>query len=186
MVSANRDVVERVQNYIRENLSPRFEPDSALVFLGGSQKTRDGHIYLVMAKETGTGNYGCWTCWNDKVCDLYFGHYDLSYEEAVSILEEFEPILDGQERFILIDNNGDDSPTQFANKTQLLKFAASTLEYFFQTKSDYGNPVRGILKYVSSDMAEKILEDYGYTVTRGTEEDFKRIKEEYEADVLSR
>lgn len=180
MKKADKFVIERVRTYFQEHMKD-YDGERALVFCGGSRRTGDSYIYLVMAKEKNGNNYACWTCWNDKTESLNFGHYNLSYRDAMCVLEEFEPILDGQMRFIVVDNNEYEEPKQFANKTQLFKFAISILEDRFDMEYGYSSPIRQVLQYVSPDMAGNILKDYNYTITSGTEQDFDRILKEFHA-----
>ena len=93
---------------------------------------------------------------------------------------EFEPILDGEEYFIVEDGNGNETPELLANTVQLKKFATGMLRNFFEARSDYGDPVSSLMPYVPAEKIPELLEDYNYTVTRGTMEDYNKILEEHE------
>ena len=96
MKKAKTDVHNRVINYLKENLS-RCDLNNVEVYVGGDPSVGDGHLYLVLAKDKKSRSnkedtYSCWTCWNDKTESLNFGHYDLSKEDAMYTLMEYDPV----------------------------------------------------------------------------------------------
>lgn len=185
MKIASSEVKERVVSYFKEHLDKMCDASSVEVYVGGNPSVGDGHLYLVLAKDkrerlTLGESYDCWTCWNDSTQSLNFGHYHLTKQEALEKLMEFEPILDGEEYFIVEDGNGNETPELLANTVQLKKFATGMLKNFFEARSDYGDPVSSLMPYVPAEKIPELLEDYNYTVTRGTKEDYNKILEEYE------
>lgn len=184
MKKAKIEVHNRVIKYLKENLS-RCDLNDVEVYVGGDPSVGDGHLYLVLAKDKPSkyrkeDTYSCWTCWNDKTESLNFGHYDLSKEDAMYILMEHEPILDGEEVFIVEDTNEEEEPRVFANEGQLHKFATSMLENYFEADSDYGDVVKSLMKYVPISKSKEILEDYNYEVTKGTKEKYREILNDFE------
>lgn len=184
MKKAKIDVYNRVIKYLKENLS-RCDLNDVEVYVGGDPSVGEGHLYLVLAKDKPSkyrkeDTYSCWTCWNDKTESLNFGHYDLTKEKAMYILMEHEPILEDSEVFIVEDDNEEEEPRVFANEVQMHKFAKGMLKNYFEASSDYGDVVDSLMGYIPSNKAEEILEDYNYTVTKGTKGQYQEIFKDFE------
>lgn len=184
MKQAKVEVFNRVTNYLKENLGNRFDLNNVEVYMGGDPSVGDGYLYLVLAKDKKSRSYkgdtySCWTCWNDKTESLNYGHYDLSKEKAMYILMEHDPVLDGEEAFIVEDINEEEEPSIFANEGQLHKFAKIMLKNYFKAESDYGDTVESLMKYVPISKSKEILEEYNYEVKKGTKEQYQEILKDF-------
>lgn len=184
MKQAKVEVFNRVINYLKENLGNKCDLNNVEVYMGGDPSVGDGHLYLVIAKDKKSRSnkgdtYSCWTCWNDKTESLNYGHYDLSKENAMYILMEHDPVLEGEEAFIVEDINEEEEPRIFANEGQLHKFAKIMLKNYFETESDYGDTVESLMKYVPISKSKEILEDYNYEVKKGTKEQYQEILKDF-------
>ena len=89
LVEEYKRVFANVEKYFEENKLGKIV-DIA--------KTKDSHIYVVIAKRpnvnkyfhNGEWDYRCWTCWNETTQSLNYGHYDLkSYEDAMRICNKY-------------------------------------------------------------------------------------------------
>lgn len=189
MKQAKTEVHNRVVSYLKEHLGGRCDLNNVEVYVGGDPSVGEGHLYLVMAKDRQRkygkdDTYSCWTCWNDKVGSLNFGHYDLGKDGAMNVLMEHEPILDREEVFIVEDCNEEEEPRIFANEVQMHRFATSMLRGYFEAASDYGDPVGELMKYVPPSKAGELLSDYSYEVSKGTRERYREVLRDFESNQL--
>ena len=180
MKNAPKEVHEHVVSYFKKKvLENRFDTNSIEVFVGGDEEVGDGHLFLVIAKEKNGDCYGCWTCWNESVKSLNYGHYVLkSREEAMEILEKFEPKLKGEVGYVVRDLNDYEEPRFFPNLTQLKDWAKNMLQEYFEVDSDYGNPITSIFKYVPKESVSELISEYSYETTKETYQNFlEELKE---------
>jgi hypothetical protein len=83
-----KDVIDHVMDYFETELR-NYE---VVKVLNASEHPDDDYLYMVIAKKkqnTYDGEYACWTCWNDQIKTLNFGHYNIDYETALNICNEF-------------------------------------------------------------------------------------------------
>lgn len=181
MKNAPKEVHEHVVSYFKnESLGNRYDTSAIEAFVGGDKEIGDGHLFLVMAKEKSSDGYGCWTCWNDSVKSLNYGHYDLkNREEAIEILEKFEPKLKGEVGYVVKDLNDYEEPQFFSNLTQFKDWAGNMLQEYFEANSDYGNPIASIFKYVPKESISELIGEYSYETTQETYQDFLVELEEF-------
>lgn len=86
-------VKNRVRKYLEEhNLGELIEVRRA------SDHPADSYLYMVISKKPnrdklfhkGDYSYFCWTCWNNDVGSLNYGHHHLeNYDAADAILKKF-------------------------------------------------------------------------------------------------
>lgn len=50
----------------------------------------DDYLYIVKALNVNTLKYAVWTSWNTTTESLNYGHYDLTEEQAESVIQEFK------------------------------------------------------------------------------------------------
>lgn len=88
--SAPLEVVEHVREYFAREL-PKKEVISVLRKHSKNAPDNDSELYFVIAKDNEhySGNYSCWTCWNEGTKVLNSGHYHIILEECFNIAFEF-------------------------------------------------------------------------------------------------
>ena len=92
MVLNHSSVPEYVKENIVEYFSKNLNDYEVKEILRASDHPNDSYLYMVIARRKvddtkyRTGNWACWTCWNESTQSLNFGHTWLeSYEVAKSI-----------------------------------------------------------------------------------------------------
>lgn len=63
----------------------------------------DHYLYMILAQQK-DGQYACWTSWNESTKSLNFGHYNLDFDAAISIIKDnFNDITDEIDLSIIND-----------------------------------------------------------------------------------
>ena len=85
-VDAFIDRMQILNKYLKNNLS-----DYVLSMITRlSSHPEDDYLYIVKALNTKTLKYAVWTSWNTTTYSLNYGHYDLTDEQAESVIKEFK------------------------------------------------------------------------------------------------
>lgn len=84
------NVIENVKKYFAEQL-PNYEVSKVV---RKSTHPDDWYLFMVIGRKKedpySMGRYTCWTCWNETMQSLNFGHYGIDTEaKALEILSEF-------------------------------------------------------------------------------------------------
>ena len=81
----SEEVIINIEKYFKENL-PAYE---VVEVRKKSEYEEDAYLYMVAARK-GTGEYAVWTCWNERLQSLNYGHYDIKdLETCHKIMDEF-------------------------------------------------------------------------------------------------
>lgn len=80
-----KEVIENVRKYLAANL-PRYY----LIDVKRKSNHEDDHyLYMVIAKNL-DGEYAVWTCWNDRIKSLNWGHYGIAtLKDCVAVCREY-------------------------------------------------------------------------------------------------
>ena len=76
-------------NRVYENVRSYFESGNGVQnynLLEVVRKLGENNIYRVMAQNKKTKEYAVWTCWNEYIQSMNFGHYNLTKKTAEDIL----------------------------------------------------------------------------------------------------
>lgn len=107
-VSDRQPVDLNIPEVVKSSVNAYFEEslknyDVIAIFRASNAKS-DSHLFSVIAKKKEpsryfTGNYACWSSWNQSKETLNYGHYDIeTLDSAMSILNEmFYDISDNKE-----------------------------------------------------------------------------------------
>ena len=99
---------EPVPQEVKENVKKYLEKNNLgelLDVMRHSDHPDDNYLYHVIARKpnvnkyfhNGDWNYSMWTCWNEDVQSLNYGHYDLeSEEDARELHKKFFYRISGQ------------------------------------------------------------------------------------------
>lgn len=98
------EVVEHINEYFKKHL-PGYE---LLQVVRKSSHPDDSYLYMVSASNKYNETYAVWTCWNESVKDLNFGHYGiLKEEDCEEVFKEHfysRKIIDEENNTITHDN----------------------------------------------------------------------------------
>lgn len=79
------EVVMEVEDYFKKNL-PQYE---VIEVRSKSIYAEDYYLYMVSAFKENDNTYAVWTTWNQQLCSLNGGHYNLqSLEDCEKIFAE--------------------------------------------------------------------------------------------------
>ena len=79
------EVTLNIEEYFKRHL-PLYE---VVEVSRKSEYEEDAHLYMVAARKD-TGEYAVWTCWNELIQSLNYGHYDIKdLETCHKIMDEF-------------------------------------------------------------------------------------------------
>ena len=85
MITTSLNVPEQV----RKNVDKYFAEGHGLTnyepIAVGHSNSDDDYIYVVLGRQLRGGKWAVWTCWNESMQSLNFGHYDMSEGEAMRL-----------------------------------------------------------------------------------------------------
>ena len=82
------EVIQHINDYFDEYL-PQFTIFEVRM---QSYEPADDYLYMVAAKHT-NGSYAVWTSWNEQICSLNHGHYDLpDMKSCAEIMSDYQNI----------------------------------------------------------------------------------------------
>lgn len=86
------EIRKEVINYFESSL-PQYVP---ILVKRASEHPEDHYLYMVLAEKKGTGEYATWTSYNSSRKCLNHGHYGLSVEAAINLLNEHFHKINGK------------------------------------------------------------------------------------------
>lgn len=88
MITTTLNVPESVRNNVDKYFAEHLERYKVIAV----GKPRGYDTYIVLGLKT-DGTYATWTCWDDIIKSLNYGHYDLTEAEAMSIFMDRNSIF---------------------------------------------------------------------------------------------